>query len=60
MAVSAISSSPQPLQLAQSPSSHRHGRNQASSISDVDAQSSSTTVAAPSAGRVGKKLDVRA
>jgi hypothetical protein len=58
MAISGISSSAPPPQLAQSSSSHRHGRGQAASISDVDGQSSST--AAPSTGRVGKKLDVTA
>jgi hypothetical protein len=59
MAISAISSSPQ-LQLTQASSLHRHGRSQASSLSDVDAQSSNVAPSAPSTGRVGKKLDVTA
>ncbi len=60
MAAAAISSNPLPQISAQVSPSHRHGRNQNTSMSDIDAQNSSTTAAAPSTGRVGKKLDVRA
>jgi hypothetical protein len=61
MAVSAISPSPQLQQGTQMSALHRqHGRNQASSISDIDAQGSSVASASPSTGRVGQKLDVKA
>ncbi|HSZ67033.1 MAG TPA: hypothetical protein VK825_12580 [Xanthobacteraceae bacterium] len=58
MAISGISSSPQASQAVSSSALHRHSRNQAPSISDVDGQSSSVASAAPSTGRVGKAVDI--
>jgi hypothetical protein len=60
MAISAISPSPQFQQVGQSSSLHRNSRSQASSLSDIDAQSSNAAPSAPSTGRVGKKIDVTA
>jgi hypothetical protein len=60
MAISAISPSPQFQQVGQSSSLHRNSRSQASSLSDIDAQSSNAAPSALSTGRVGKKIDVTA
>jgi len=58
--ISGLAASPQAQQVAQSSSQHKHGRTQTPSISDVDAQSSSTNSTKRSTGRVGGKVDISA
>jgi hypothetical protein len=63
MAVSGVSSvgAYAASQQVQSLSQHKHGsRHHASSLSDVDAQSSSVATGASSTKRVGGKLDITA
>jgi hypothetical protein len=55
MAISAISPSPQFQQVGQSSSLHRNSRSQASSLSDIDAQSSNAAPSAPSTAGSAKK-----
>jgi len=52
----------QPASLQMSPSSgyHRHNGHHPSSISDVDAQSSSVAATAKSTGKVGSTVDMTA
>jgi hypothetical protein len=60
MAVSGIAAGPQAQQVAQSSPQHKHGRSQTPSISDVDAQNSSTASNNRSTGRVGGRVDISA
>jgi hypothetical protein len=60
MAISGIAASPQAQQIAQPSPHHRRGQAQTPSISDVDAQSSSTASAKRSTGRVGGRVDIAA
>jgi hypothetical protein len=43
---------------APSAGQHKHGKHHASSISDVDAQSSSIATAASATGKIGSKVDI--
>jgi hypothetical protein len=60
MAVSGVSpvSAYAVSQQVQSLSPHKHGSRHASSLSDVDAQSSSVATSASSTKRVGGKVDI--
>jgi hypothetical protein len=60
MAISGVSSAAayaasQPIQQT---GQHKHGKHHASSISDVDAQSSSIASAGGSSGQIGSKIDI--
>ncbi len=55
VAASVYASSAQPVQ---SSSGHKHGRHHASSISDVDGQSSSVASPSSSTGKIGSNVDL--
>ncbi len=61
MAITGVSAAgayaPTPL-VQQAGGQHKHGKHHASSIADVDAQSSSVAGAASATGKVGSKIDI--
>ena len=64
MAISGVSATAGAYAASQQPvqsiGQHKHGKHQAMSISDVDAQSSSIASAPGTTGKIGSKIDITA